>query len=56
MYIYSAFKNPQNPQGQKLKIVGIGLVVLFAWIYFSTKIGYEKIKVVSSNGEILYHS
>lgn len=56
LYVYSAFKNPENSQGKKIKIVGIGLVVLFAWIYFANKIGYEKIKVVDRNGEELYHT
>lgn len=56
MYIYSAFKNPENPRAKKVKIVGFGLVILFAWIYLAPRIGYEKIKVVDKNGAVLYHT
>ena len=56
MYIYSAWKNPENPRGKKIKIVVIGLVILFSWLYLSPRIGYEKIKVVDRDGTELYHS
>ena len=56
LYIYSVFKNPQNSQSKKIKVCGIGMVILFGWIYMSSRIGYEKIKVVNQNGSVLYHS
>jgi cell division septal protein FtsQ len=56
MYIYSNFKNPQNSQSKKIKIVVVGLVVLFGWLYLSPRFGYEKIKIINSSGNVLYHS
>ena len=47
MYIYSNFKNPQNSQSKKIKIVVVGMVILFGWIYLSPRIGYEKIKIAN---------
>lgn len=40
LYIYSVFKNPENPKSKKIKIVGVGTILLFTWIYFSSRIGY----------------
>jgi hypothetical protein len=56
MVIYNKFKEGGNEGGRKFKLLALGAIVVFGWIYLANTLAIERVAVRSKSGKLLYHA
>lgn len=56
MIIYNKFKEGGNEGGRKFKLLALGAIVVFGWIYLANSLAIERVAVKSKTGRLMFHA